>query len=269
VHLPLSRELLYTDITTRQQIAIQAFTRSTWIDTALTQLQKRTWDQISFIASLQQTSPPCEPLANQITSFVCEFDNQEHTFPDLCPKNDPASWLARRNLVYASVPDATTGNARDRVRIDDIRDNCFDTLNRAAGIDAEALILASLFPRLALLHVHFEPAGRSISRPFWTAIVAKAGGWRTQRHGLVHDSPQPAAVLIPALVQIAELRGFENPSSVTHPAIRMKMIALLVAVLCEKLGNEWELENDESLPKQGTPLGTDREAYEDLKLKKL
>jgi hypothetical protein len=49
----------------------------------------------------------------------------------------------------------------------------------------------------------------------------------------------------------------------------MKMIALLVAVLCEKLGNEWELENDESLPKQGTPLGTDREAYEDLKLKKL
>jgi hypothetical protein len=49
----------------------------------------------------------------------------------------------------------------------------------------------------------------------------------------------------------------------------MKMIALLVAVLCEKLGNEWELENDESLPKQGTPLDTDREAYEDLKLNKL
>jgi hypothetical protein len=49
----------------------------------------------------------------------------------------------------------------------------------------------------------------------------------------------------------------------------MKMIALLVAVLCEKLGDEWELENDESLPKQGTPLDTDREAYEDLKLKKM
>ncbi|KAF2023164.1 hypothetical protein EK21DRAFT_81520, partial [Setomelanomma holmii] len=48
----------------------------------------------------------------------------------------------------------------------------------------------------------------------------------------------------------------------------MKMIALLVAVLCEKLGNEWEF-RDESLPKQGTPLGTDREAYEDLKLKKM
>jgi hypothetical protein len=49
----------------------------------------------------------------------------------------------------------------------------------------------------------------------------------------------------------------------------MNMIALLVAVLCEKLGNEWKLENDESLPKQGTPLDTDREAYEDLKLNKL
>lgn len=49
----------------------------------------------------------------------------------------------------------------------------------------------------------------------------------------------------------------------------MKMIALLVAVLCEKLGNEWVLENDDSLPKQGTPLSTDREAYEDLTLMKL
>ncbi|KAF2034801.1 hypothetical protein EK21DRAFT_56265 [Setomelanomma holmii] len=48
----------------------------------------------------------------------------------------------------------------------------------------------------------------------------------------------------------------------------MKMIALLVAVLCEKLGNEWALENDDSLPEQGTPLDTDRKAYEDLKLRK-
>ncbi|KAF2022995.1 hypothetical protein EK21DRAFT_119181 [Setomelanomma holmii] len=48
----------------------------------------------------------------------------------------------------------------------------------------------------------------------------------------------------------------------------MKMIALLVAVLCEKLGNEWALENDDSLPEQGTPLDTDHKAYEDLKLRK-
>jgi hypothetical protein len=49
----------------------------------------------------------------------------------------------------------------------------------------------------------------------------------------------------------------------------IKIIALLVAVLCEKLSNEWALENDKSLPKQGTPLDTDREAYKDLKLNKL
>jgi hypothetical protein len=45
----------------------------------------------------------------------------------------------------------------------------------------------------------------------------------------------------------------------------MKMIALLVAVLCQKR----ELDNDKSLPEQGTSLKTDREAYEDLGLKKM
>jgi hypothetical protein len=49
----------------------------------------------------------------------------------------------------------------------------------------------------------------------------------------------------------------------------MEMIALLVAVLCQKLGSERELDNDESLPKQCTPLKTDREAYEGLGLKKM
>ena len=206
-------------------------TLSPWRTMVAGRDRERTWDQISFLASIQQTSPPCEPLANQITSFVCEFDNQEHTFRDPCPKNDPASWLARRNLVYASVPDATTGNAWDRVRIDEIRDNCFYTLNRAAGIDAEALILASLFPRLALLYVHLSPPGDQEAIPFEQLLSQKleadalsgTDSWPrlTTLSLTIHDCPQPAAVLIPASVQVVELRAFDRPSSATGPAIRV------------------------------------------------
>jgi hypothetical protein len=43
-----------------------------------------------------------------------------------------------------------------------------------------------------------------------------------------------------------------------------KMVALLVAVLCVGLGNDWELVDSTSLPEPGTPLSLDREAYEDL-----
>jgi hypothetical protein len=47
-----------------------------------------------------------------------------------------------------------------------------------------------------------------------------------------------------------------------------KMIALLVAVLCDGLGDQLELEDPDSLPFTGTPLDSDRAAYEGLELKR-
>ncbi|KAL1799446.1 hypothetical protein ACET3X_003483 [Alternaria dauci] len=47
-----------------------------------------------------------------------------------------------------------------------------------------------------------------------------------------------------------------------------KMIALLVAVLCHGLGDQWELEDPGSLPSTTTPLDSDRAAYEGLRLKR-
>ncbi|KAF1920094.1 hypothetical protein BDU57DRAFT_543870 [Ampelomyces quisqualis] len=47
-----------------------------------------------------------------------------------------------------------------------------------------------------------------------------------------------------------------------------KMIALLVAVLCKGLGDEWVIENVDSLPPYGSPLKSDRAEYEDLRLKR-
>jgi len=47
-----------------------------------------------------------------------------------------------------------------------------------------------------------------------------------------------------------------------------KMIALLVAVLCSGLGDEWVIEDIDSLPPYGTPLKSDRAEYEELRLKK-
>jgi hypothetical protein len=47
-----------------------------------------------------------------------------------------------------------------------------------------------------------------------------------------------------------------------------KMIALLVAVLCDRLGDDWELEESGSLPPTGTPLGSGRVDYEELRLKR-
>jgi hypothetical protein len=46
------------------------------------------------------------------------------------------------------------------------------------------------------------------------------------------------------------------------------MIALLVAVLCNGLGDEWVMENIDSPPPYGTPLKLDRAEYEKLRLKK-
>jgi hypothetical protein len=40
------------------------------------------------------------------------------------------------------------------------------------------------------------------------------------------------------------------------------MIALLVAVLCSGLGDEWVMENIDSLPPYGIPLKSDRAEYE-------
>lgn len=47
-----------------------------------------------------------------------------------------------------------------------------------------------------------------------------------------------------------------------------KMIALLVAVLCSGLGDEWVLEDVDSLAPCGIPLKSERAAYEELRLKK-
>jgi hypothetical protein len=56
-----------------------------------------------------------------------------------------------------------------------------------------------------------------------------------------------------------------------HPNTRefaSKMVALLVAVLCSGLGDEWVMKDIDSLPPYGTPLQSDRAEYEELKLKK-
>ncbi|KAF1833953.1 hypothetical protein BDW02DRAFT_569485 [Decorospora gaudefroyi] len=56
-----------------------------------------------------------------------------------------------------------------------------------------------------------------------------------------------------------------------HPKTKefaSKMIALLVAVLCHGLGNNWELEDPTILPPTGMPLGSDRGEYEKLMLKR-
>ncbi|KAE8829706.1 hypothetical protein HRS9122_09521 [Pyrenophora teres f. teres] len=47
-----------------------------------------------------------------------------------------------------------------------------------------------------------------------------------------------------------------------------KMIALLVAVLCNGLGDEWILEDSDSIPPYGIPLSSERGEYEELSLKK-
>jgi hypothetical protein len=47
-----------------------------------------------------------------------------------------------------------------------------------------------------------------------------------------------------------------------------KLIALLAAVLFSGLGDEWVMEDIDSLPPYGTPLKTDRAEYEELRLKK-
>ncbi|KAF2871214.1 hypothetical protein BDV95DRAFT_629037 [Massariosphaeria phaeospora] len=56
---------------------------------------------------------------------------------------------------------------------------------------------------------------------------------------------------------IAEMKGFG-----------MKMVALLVAVLCAGLGDEWEVEDLGGLPAKGVVLAVDRMAYGDLMLKR-
>ncbi|KAI0570748.1 hypothetical protein PtrCC142_010824 [Pyrenophora tritici-repentis] len=45
-----------------------------------------------------------------------------------------------------------------------------------------------------------------------------------------------------------------------------KVIALLAAVLCSGLGDEWVMEDIDSLPPYGTLLKTDRAEYEELRL---
>jgi hypothetical protein len=47
-----------------------------------------------------------------------------------------------------------------------------------------------------------------------------------------------------------------------------KVIALLAAALCSGLGDEWVMEDIDSIPPYGTPLKTDRAEYEELRLKK-
>ncbi|KAH6638975.1 hypothetical protein C7974DRAFT_448771 [Boeremia exigua] len=47
----------------------------------------------------------------------------------------------------------------------------------------------------------------------------------------------------------------------------MKMIVMLVAVLCDGLGNKWTLANAGSLPERHIPLDSDRAAYEGLSLR--
>lgn len=48
----------------------------------------------------------------------------------------------------------------------------------------------------------------------------------------------------------------------------MKLIALLVAVVSDGLGEKWGLTNERELPDHDTPLRTDRQAYEKLQLKR-
>lgn len=49
-------------------------------------------------------------------------------------------------------------------------------------------------------------------------------------------------------------------------AFGMKMIALLTGVICNRLGNDWELEDGTCLPGIGVPLDSDRTSYLDLYL---
>ncbi|KAF3009602.1 hypothetical protein E8E13_006792 [Curvularia kusanoi] len=52
-------------------------------------------------------------------------------------------------------------------------------------------------------------------------------------------------------------------------AFAMKMILMLVAVLCDKLGDDWKLADKESLPELGVALESSRDAYGDLRLDKV
>ena len=49
----------------------------------------------------------------------------------------------------------------------------------------------------------------------------------------------------------------------------MKMIVMLVAVLCNGLGDDWKVTEEGSLPSLGKALESDREAYLDLTLEKM
>ncbi|KAI1514782.1 hypothetical protein KJE20_13250 [Pyrenophora tritici-repentis] len=64
---------------------------------------------------------------------------------------------------------------------------------------------------------------------------------------------------------------FAHYCAADHPKTKefaSKMIALVVAVLCNGLKDEWELVDPTSLPLTGVPLDSDRAAYEGLKLKR-
>ncbi|KAI0569269.1 hypothetical protein PtrSN002B_011871, partial [Pyrenophora tritici-repentis] len=64
---------------------------------------------------------------------------------------------------------------------------------------------------------------------------------------------------------------FAHYCAADHPKTKefaSKMIALVVAVLCNGLKDEWELADPTSLPLTGVPLDSDRAAYEGLKLKR-
>ena len=52
-------------------------------------------------------------------------------------------------------------------------------------------------------------------------------------------------------------------------AFGMKMIVMLVAVLCDGLGDDWKVTEEGGLPALGEALKSDREAYLDLTLEKM
>lgn len=52
-------------------------------------------------------------------------------------------------------------------------------------------------------------------------------------------------------------------------AFGMKMITMLVAILCNGLGQVWKLADEDSLPEREIPLDSNRAAYEDLMLAKV
>ena len=49
----------------------------------------------------------------------------------------------------------------------------------------------------------------------------------------------------------------------------MKMVVMLVAVLCDGLGDDWVVADEGSLPPLGVALESGREAYLDLTLEKV